>query len=76
MMIEIENMINMTTNYGEEFRKMINMTEEEIQQILKNMTFSYNIHDRSQKLDCGEDAEKYCDGAMKNLATAYKNIHG
>lgn len=79
-MIEVENMINMTTHYyGDEFRKIVNMTDEEIQQIIKNITFSYNpynIQDKTQRLPCGEDAEKYCDGTMKNLASAYKNIHG
>ena len=76
-MIEIESMINMTGINDEEFRRMVNWTDEEFQHFLKNWPnyTLYSMPDRNGR-SCDDDVEKYCDGTMKNIATSYKSIHG
>lgn len=88
MMMELEGAENFT-NYGNfgYFINFMNMTEEEIMAVLKNhfpnKTFYrlfypvYPVSPATVKTEvCTDDPDKYCDGSLKSIALAYKNIHG
>lgn len=72
---------NITHGY-ENLRKFINfmnMSEEELYVLIKHHfpnNSIRNLFHTERSVVCMDDPDKYCDGTLKSLAVAYKNIHG